>query len=260
MTQKQSPLSSPASRENQNIRIDIAEGETLPGDADIVLLPGRAAFLPKTSTVVCSDIHLGKAATFRHAGMPVPEGSAQHDLKRLSQIIQFCKAQRLVITGDLFHARSGCTPQVLDEFSSFCQQVRALHDTQVTLVVGNHEQSLGKRFRPYEIGIDRCEKEIIELPFRFVHNQPIEHDDRATYFTIAGHIHPTITIKSPSGDRMTCRCFVATDAALILPAFGSFTGGHNVKTSHRTRLWLAQPDGVAAATPALMRANHNPEN
>ncbi len=244
----------------QSVRIAIAEGGTLPIDTDIVLLAGRAAFLPKTSTVVCSDIHLGKAATFRHAGMPIPEGSAQHDLKRLLNIIQFCKAQRLVITGDLFHARSGCTPQVLDEFSSFCEQARVSHDTQVILVVGNHEHSLGKRFRPYEIGIDRCEKEIIEPPFRFVHNQPIDHDEEAMHFTIAGHIHPTITIKSPSGDRMTCRCFVATHSTLILPAFGSFTGGHNVKTSHSTRLWLAQNDGVAAVTPALTRANYKFNN
>jgi len=260
MTQNQPPLSSRAFPENQNIRIDIAEDKTLPGNADIVLLPGRAAFLPKTSTIVCSDVHLGKAATFRHAGMPIPEGSAQHDLKRLSNIIQFCNAQRLVITGDLFHARSGCTPQVLDEFSSFCEQARVSHDTQVILVVGNHEQSLGKRFRPHEIGIDRCEKEIIEPPFRFVHNQPIDHDEEAMHFTIAGHIHPTITIKSPSGDRMTCRCFVATNTALVLPAFGSFTGGHNVKTSQSTRLWLAQNDGVAAVTPALTRANYKCKN
>ena len=245
MTQKVSSSSLP-SQDPQSVRIAIAEGGTLPTDADIVLLAGRAAFLPKTSTVVCSDIHLGKAATFRHAGMPIPEGSAQHDLKRLSQIIQFCKAQRLVITGDLFHARSGCTAQVLDEFCSFCEQVRISHDTQVTLVVGNHDQSLGKRFRPYEIGIERCEKEIIEPPFRFVHNQPLDHDAETMHFTIAGHIHPTITIKGPSGDRMTCRCFVATDTALILPAFGSFTGGSRVKHTNTMQIWVARDDGVRA--------------
>jgi DNA ligase-associated metallophosphoesterase len=245
MTQNDS--SSSPLQDLQSVRIAIAEGGTLPIDADIALLAGRAAFLPKTSTVVCSDVHLGKAATFRHAGMPIPEGSAQHDLKRLSNIIQFCNAQRLVITGDLFHARSGCTPQVLDEFSSFCEQARVSHDTQVILVVGNHEQSLGKRFRPHEIGIDRCEKEIIEPPFRFVHNQPIDHDEEAMHFTIAGHIHPTITIKSPSGDRMTCRCFVATNTALVLPAFGSFTGGHNVKNLTPEHIWIARDDFVTLA-------------
>ena len=100
MTQKHSS-SSPPVRDTQDIQIAVAEGGNLPMDADIVLLPGRAAFLPKTSTVVCSDIHLGKAATFRHAGMPIPEGSAQHDLQRLTGIVQTCRARRLLITGDL---------------------------------------------------------------------------------------------------------------------------------------------------------------
>jgi uncharacterized protein len=44
---------------------------------DIVLLPGRAAWMPATRTLLVADLHLGKAATFRHAGIPVPEGSAQ---------------------------------------------------------------------------------------------------------------------------------------------------------------------------------------
>ena len=40
--------------------------------ADVVLLPGRAALLPASRTLLVSDIHLGKAATFRQAGIPVP--------------------------------------------------------------------------------------------------------------------------------------------------------------------------------------------
>jgi len=169
MTQKISS-SSPPVQDTQGMQIAVAEGGTMPTEADILLLPGRAAFLPKTSTVVCSDIHLGKAATFRHAGMPIPEGSAQQDLQRLAGIVQTCRARRLLITGDLFHARSGCTQHVLDEFSTFCEQVRRLHNTDVVLVLGNHEQSLGNKFRPHEIGIKRYEKEIFEPPFRFIHD------------------------------------------------------------------------------------------
>ena len=251
MTQKDSSSSS-SLHEAQSVRITIAEGKTLPTDADIVLLPGRAAFLPKTSTVVCSDIHLGKAATFRHPGMPIPEGSAQHDLQRLTGIVQTCGARRLLITGDLFHARSGCTQQVLDEFSAFCEQVRQSHDTRIVLVLGNHEQSLGKKFRPHEIGINRCEEEIIEPPFRFIHDHQSHFDAQPDSFTIAGHVHPTVTIKGTSGDRLTCRCFVTTGTTLTLPAFGSFTGGHKISPSDGTRVWLAQIDGVMPLATALV--------
>ena len=253
MTQKDF-LSSSHLHEAQSVRIAIAEGGTLPTDADIVLRPGRAAFLPKISTVVCSDIHLGKAATFRHAGMPIPEGSAQYDLQRLTDIVQTRRAQRLLITGDLFHARSGCTQQVLDEFSAFCEQVSQSHDTRIVLVLGNHEQSLGKKFRPHEIGIKRCEEEIIEPPFRFVHDQKSHSDTRSVYFTIAGHVHPTVTIKRHRGDRLTCRCFATTGTTLLLPAFGSFTGGHTIRPSNLTRIWLAQIDGVLPIANALVRS------
>jgi metallophosphoesterase superfamily enzyme len=229
MTQKDSSSSS-SLHEAQSVRITIAEGKTLPTDADIVLLPGRAAFLPKTSTVVCSDIHLGKAATFRHAGMAIPEGSAQHDLQRLTGIVQTCGARRLLITGDLFQS----------------------HDTRIVLVLGNHEQSLGKKFRPHEIGINRCEEEIIEPPFRFIHDHQSHFDAQPDSFTIAGHVHPTVTIKGTSGDRLTCRCFVTTGTTLTLPAFGSFTGGHKISPSDGTRVWLAQIDGVMPLATALV--------
>ena len=253
MTQKDLLSSSPLHKA-QSVRIASAEGGTLPTDADIALLPGRAAFLPQTSTVVCSDIHLGKAATFRHAGMAIPEGSAQHDLQRLTGIVQTCRARRILITGDLFHARSGCTQQVLDEFSAFCEQVSLSHNTEVVLVLGNHEQSLGNKFRPHEIGIKRCEKEIIEPPFRFIHDHQSHFDAQPDYFTIAGHVHPTVTIKGHSGDRLTCRCFATTGTTLLLPAFGSFTGGHTIRPSNLTRIWLAQIDGVLPIANALVRS------
>lgn len=251
MTQKDSS-SSPPIQDTQGIQIAVAEGGTLPANADIVLLPGRAAFLPKTSTVVCSDIHLGKAATFRHAGMPIPEGSAQQDLQRLAGIVQTCRARRLLITGDLFHARSGCTEHVLDEFSVFCEQVHLSHNTEVVLVLGNHDRALGKNFRPPEFGINRCEEEIIEPPFRFVHELKRPSCAQSDYFTIAGHVHPKITIKGHSGDRLTCRCFVTTNRTLLLPAFGSFTGGHTIRPSNGTRLWLAETDGVMAIANTLV--------
>ena len=253
MTQKDLLSSSPL-HEAQSVRIAIAEDGTLPTNADIVLLPGRAAFLPQTSTVVCSDIHLGKAATFRHAGMPIPEGSAQRDLQRLTAIIQTYNARRLLITGDLFHARSGCTEHVLDEFSAFCEQVSLSHNTEVVLVLGNHEQSLGNKFRPHKIGINRCEEEILEPPFRFIHDHQSHFDAQPDYFTIAGHVHPTVTIKGTSGDQLTCRCFATTDTTLLLPAFGSFTGGHTIRPSNLTRIWLAQIDGVLPIANALVRS------
>ena len=207
------------------MRIDVAPpAEAGQADTDIVLLPGRAAFLPASATLLVADLHLGKAATFRKAGIPVPEGSAQADLARLARLVAETSARRLVIVGDLFHARSGCTDHVFAEFAAARRQFAG---TETILVIGNHDRGLGKV--PATLGIDACVPHLSEGPWHFVHepSAPLVGSDHAG-FTISGHLHPTVSIRSPAGDRIADRCFVAEAATLVLPAFGSFTGGHRV--------------------------------
>jgi DNA ligase-associated metallophosphoesterase len=216
-------------------------------DADIVLLPGRAALVPASATLLVADLHLGKAAAFRKAGIPVPEGSAQRDLARLADLVVRHAVRRLLVLGDLFHARSGCTEQVRAEFAA----TRArLVGTEVVLVLGNHDRPLGPL--PTTLGIDAIVPTLDEPPFHFVHEPatglaPAGRD----LFTIGGHLHPTVSIRSPSGDRIADRCFVAEPAALVLPAFGSFTGGHRITPTGDTRVWIARDDGVAEVTRLL---------
>jgi DNA ligase-associated metallophosphoesterase len=219
-------------------------------EADIVLLPGRAAYLTATATLLVADLHLGKAATFRSQGIPVPEGSAQKDLVRLEAVVAATRARRLVVLGDLFHARSGCTTEVFAEFTAARGRFA---DTEVMLVAGNHDRAVGRL--PPGLGIDSVLRTHDEPPFHFVHEPgtPLPEPDREEPFTIAGHLHPVIALTSPSGDRLTDRCFLAEPGLLVMPAFGSFTGGHRVSPTERSRVWIARDDGVADVTP-LARA------
>lgn len=233
------------------MRDDAVQITTVPGEAaDITLLPGRAAWLPATQTLLVADLHLGKAATFRQAGIPVPEGSAQADLARLEQLVAERRPRRLIILGDLFHARSGCTERVFEEFAAVRARMAA---TEVLLVVGNHDRSVGRL--PATLGIDSCFRTLDEPPFHFVHEPATDlpEPDR-TAFTIAGHLHPTLSIGAPGGDRIAERCFVAQDDVLVLPAFGSFTGGHRVEPEPGMRLWVARDDGVVEVTRMAMLA------
>jgi DNA ligase-associated metallophosphoesterase len=210
-------------------------------EADVVLVPGRAAFLPASETLLVADLHLGKAATFRSQGIPVPEGSAQKDLARLALLVAATRARRLVVLGDLFHAKSGCTEGVFAEFTAARE---CFSDTAVLLVAGNHDRSIGRL--PAGVGIDSVLRTFDEPPFHFVHepDTPLPEPDRDEPFTIAGHLHPVIALASPSGDRLTERCFVAEPRLLVMPAFGSFTGGHRMTPTDRARVWIARDDGV----------------
>jgi DNA ligase-associated metallophosphoesterase len=225
--------------------IDIAPSPPFAGHAaDILLLPGRAAFLPATATLLVSDLHLGKAATFRSAGIPVPEGSAQSDLARLERLVRGTAARRLIVLGDLFHARSGCTAEVFAEFAATRARIPR---TDVILIAGNHDRAIGTI--PASLGIDSCMRTYDEPPFHFVHEPStgLPEPDRSC-FTVAGHLHPTLSITAPGGDRIAGRCFVAENDLLVLPAFGSFTGGHRVAVTATSRLWIARDDGVADVT------------
>jgi DNA ligase-associated metallophosphoesterase len=215
-------------------------------DGDVVLLPGRAALLPGSRTLLVADLHLGKAATFRRAGIPVPEGSAQRDLARLGGLVTRHGIRRVLILGDLFHARPGCGERVRQEFAATRADCKA---AEFVLVLGNHDRPLGPL--PASLGIDAVVPALDEPPFHFVHEPampvPAGHD----LFTIGGHLHPTVALRSPSGDRLADRCFLAGASTLVLPAFGSFTGGHRVTPTDGMRIWIARDDGVADVTRLL---------
>src|SRR3954468_21732509 len=104
------------------------------GDETLWLLRGRAAFWPRTSTLLIADAHLGKAAAFRRAGIPVPQGTTEENLARLSALLRICGAQRLIFLGDLVHdaaARRAAT----SAFARWRERHRSL---EVVLVRGNH--------------------------------------------------------------------------------------------------------------------------
>ncbi len=238
------------------IGIDVADGSA---SIRVELLPGRAAMLPVSRSLLVADLHLGKAATFRKAGLPVPEGSAQRDLARLRGLVEATRAKRLVILGDLFHAASGCTTAVIDEFRLFRESIR---DVEAVLVLGNHD----RRIRlPASLGLDLVVPELVEGQVRFVHdprdahepgerNGSIDPGARDRRITFCGHLHPRLAIRSPSGGRLTERCFVEHEGCFVLPAFGSFTGTHAVEPAAGMRLFAAGLDAVVDVTRMALLA------
>ncbi|MGA0039121.1 MAG: ligase-associated DNA damage response endonuclease PdeM [Pirellulales bacterium] len=213
----------------------------------IELLPGRAAWLPRDGTLLVADLHLGKAASFRHAGLPVPEGSASGDLGRLEKLVQSTAATRLLILGDLFHAATGCTPAVFQEFADFRQRIAG---TRLVLVEGNHD----RRVRlPASLGIDQLVDRLEEPPWVFMHEPPQNRVSERV--SVCGHLHPRIAIRSPSGDRLSQRCFVEEPGIWVLPAFGSFTGSSVVPMTATTRVWVAGDDAVIDVSRMAMLAN-----
>ena len=115
--------------------------EIIFGREQLILLADRALYWPAQKALVLADAHLGKDASFRAAGLPVPAGNSVKDLARIERLLATTGADRLAILGDLVHCRKSHQAELMNAFTRW----RAAHrQLQVTLIRGNHD----KRGRP----------------------------------------------------------------------------------------------------------------
>ncbi|MGL5097997.1 MAG: ligase-associated DNA damage response endonuclease PdeM, partial [Planctomycetia bacterium] len=61
----------------------------------LLLSADRSVWWPTERTLFIADPHFGKAATFRRAGVPVPQATLDDDVARLDRLIDDADARRL---------------------------------------------------------------------------------------------------------------------------------------------------------------------
>ena len=96
----------------------------------------------------------------------------------------------------------------------FVQAVDLTGRTRWTWITGNHDPAIA----------DACGGAIADEAV--VDGLVLRHeaDPAETRPELSGHFHPKLRVQL-RGRRISRRCFVATPTKLILPAFGSLTGG-----------------------------------
>jgi len=213
----------------------------LPKIPTVTLLPEGAVFLSDSATLVVADVHLGKSAAFRARGLPVPEGDNARDLARLLALVKKSAASHLVIAGDLFHAPSGITPELEAALGDFISGL----GIPITLAVGNHDVKIKRLPSPLQ-----CVPYLdLEENCRVIHD-PAHADGGRLH--LSGHWHPVVRI--PDGKRTSLRlpCFLLRENTLVLPAFGSFTGGAIIKPVAGDRVFVALRENVVELPAALV--------
>lgn len=180
------------------------------------LLPERALFWPGACALVVADLHWGKAAAFRSAGIPIPGGATRRDLDRLDAAIARTGARRLIVLGDLFHARAGrVATRTLADLRSWRGEREGL---EIQLVRGNHDRHAGDP--PADLRVNCLNAPAFVPPFVLRH-EPTASD---VGYTLAGHVHPGVVLTGRGLFRERLPCFLVGDRLALLPAFGSFTG------------------------------------
>ena len=174
-----------------------------------------ALWIAAERALVVADLHLEKGSAFAERRVLLPPYDTAATLARLTAVIARHDPRVVVALGDSFHdIRAGGRMTERDR-----DGLRALTSGREWIwIAGNHDpappEGLG--------GVAMPELRLGSLTLRH------EPAAGAAPGEIAGHLHPVARVWSASGSTRR-RCFVGDGARLVLPAFGAYAGGLNIR-------------------------------
>ncbi|MBY0519506.1 MAG: ligase-associated DNA damage response endonuclease PdeM [Sphingomonas sp.] len=182
---------------------------------DFDALPQGALYWPVRRALLVADLHFEKASWFARSGQMLPPYDSLATLSDLGAIVAALDPAEIWCLGDSFHDSAGC-----DRLSSAAQdRLRALTTaTRWTWITGNHDLHARAGL------VDRCGGEVVDEAL--VDGLLLRHEADPTEPRpeLSGHFHPKLRVRL-RGRSVSRRCFVASATKLVLPAFGSLTGG-----------------------------------
>ena len=181
----------------------------------VVMRCSGALWIEAERTLVVADLHLEKGSSYAARGQMLPPYDTRETLRRLAAEIAALAPEVVVLLGDTFHDRKS-------EARLAAEDAAALRDLaagrQLIWVVGNHDAD-GPRALPGEVADEIALGGLI-----------LRHEPRAggQIGEVAGHLHPAARVAAPRGT-VRRRCFITDGERAILPAFGAYAGGLNVR-------------------------------
>jgi uncharacterized protein len=197
-------------------------GEITVAGVSLVADLAGALYWPEEGLLVVSDLHLEKGSAFAARGVLMPPYDTATTLERLSALLARYAARIVVALGDNFHDGGGPARLAVADRAQLLELQRG---RDWVWIAGNHDpdprEGIGGAFaRSLALG-----------PLTFRH-EPIEvgqgGNDVGSKGEIAGHLHPAARILQ-RGRTQTRKCFATDGNRLVMPAFGAYTGGLNVR-------------------------------
>jgi hypothetical protein len=188
----------------------------------LMLDPAGALVWPATGMLVVADLHLEKGSSFAQRGSLLPPWDTRVTLDRLTLLLRRWKPRQVVALGDSFHDAHGSGRLPRDELARLTAITEAV---AFVWVQGNHDPT-----PPDGVGGTWVES-FATGPLMFRHAALARASGE-----ISGHYHPKATIPARAGS-VTRACFVADARRVLLPAFGAYTGGLDVRDPAIARLF-----------------------
>jgi len=172
-----------------------------------------ALYWPDERVLVVSDLHLEKGSSFATRGVLLPPYDTAATLARLSFAIARLAPRVVIALGDSFHDGNGSARIAPTDRAALAGLQRG---RDWIWIAGNHDpdpaDDIGGSFGgALAVGA---------LVFR--------HEPTGAKGEIAGHLHPVARVAG-RGRTVSRRCFASAGAMLVMPAFGAFAGGLNVR-------------------------------
>ena len=171
-------------------------------------------FWPSENILIVSDLHFEKSSHFAKLGSFLPPFDSIETLQKLQNACDELQPRTILFLGDVFHDGDGVnrlSGQAKDIFKDI------LSNYKIIWFDGNHDKGNAPEIMTvlYETNIDGI---------TFTH---IATNENA--FEISGHYHPCTSFVH-KGHKVRRACYIYDDEKLIMPSFGSLTGGLDCDT------------------------------
>jgi uncharacterized protein len=182
-----------------------------------------ALFWEERSLLVVSDLHLEKGSSYAARGVLLPPYDTAATLSRLAAVIARRDPRMVIALGDSFHDRNAHGRlSAPDRDAIAALQVRR----DWIWISGNHDPAL-----PSNLG-GTVASEVAIGPIAF------RHEPTGAAGEIAGHLHPKARV-STRGRSVERRCFASDGERAVMPAFGAYTGGLNIRDAAFSKIFGA---------------------
>ena len=181
----------------------------------LVADPAGALYWPDERLLVVADLHLEKGSAFAKRGVLLPPYDTSTTLARLARLIERYVPRLVIALGDSFHDGHGPSRMNEGDRAALTMLQRG---RDWIWIAGNHDPDL-----PGTIG-GRFADALALGPLMFRHEPSPDPCDGE----VAGHLHPLARVVQ-RGRAVRRRCFVSDGRRLVMPAFGAYAGGLNVR-------------------------------
>ena len=185
-------------------------------NGETLLLDAAGAFYwAAERTLVFSDLHFEKGSAYARSGQMLPPYDTRATLARIEEQVARYSPARVIALGDSFHDRGAADRLDGHERAILLRLGRS---AEWIWIAGNHDPE-----PPDWLG-GRVSEEVVIGGLVFRH----EPSTARTAGEICGHLHPCKSL-TRRGRSLRRRCFLSDGSRLVMPAFGAYAGGLDVR-------------------------------